>query len=134
MIVDARGISFGYRQGLLVLRQVSVTLDAGRIVVLLGPNGSGKSTLLRVLLGQLRGDGVVEWRGRRGEDYSLRELARVVAYLPQAPGHEVGQTVGEVLRSGRTPYLGAFGVESSRDAEVVSEVAGLLELSEMLGR
>jgi iron complex transport system ATP-binding protein len=77
---------------------------------------------------------VVEWRGKKVQDYSLRELARVVAYLPQSPGHEVGQTVGEVLRSGRTPYLGAFGVESKRDAEVVSEVAGLLELSEMLGR
>jgi iron complex transport system ATP-binding protein len=76
----------------------------------------------------------VRWEGRRLTEIRPRELARLVAYLPQSPAHEVGQTVGEVVRAGRTPYLGAFGVESARDLEVVRATIALLELGELVNR
>ncbi|MEX0691186.1 MAG: ABC transporter ATP-binding protein [Gemmatimonadales bacterium] len=49
----AAGITrrYGYRT---VLRDLSLTLCTGDVVVLLGPNGAGKTTLLRVLAGLLR--------------------------------------------------------------------------------
>lgn len=45
---------YGYRT---VLRDASLTLDAGEAVLLQGPNGAGKTTLLRVLAGLLRAQG-----------------------------------------------------------------------------
>ena len=121
-----------------VLRGVSVSLAAGEVVALLGPNGSGKSTLIRVLLGHLalpaRDAGSVEWSGRPLAAWKRRDLARLVAYLPQSPVAEPGQTVAEVLRLGRAPYWGAFGIESPRDAEVVGEVGRLLALDDLLAR
>lgn len=46
----------------VILDEVDVRVDAGRIVTLIGPNGSGKTTLVRAMLGLLRpGSGVV-WR------------------------------------------------------------------------
>jgi ABC-type cobalamin/Fe3+-siderophores transport system ATPase subunit len=135
MILRAEHLRFAYRADCPVLRDISLSLSQGTVVVLLGPNGSGKSTLLRVLLGHLRAEaGSVEWEGRPLEMYRPRELARVVAYLPQSPVHETGQTVMEVLRAGRTPYLGAFGVESARDMEVVMETALSLDLVDLLDR
>lgn len=44
--------------GVTVLEEVSFTLEAGDVALLVGPNGAGKSTLLRALVGLLpyRGD------------------------------------------------------------------------------
>ena len=138
MILRAEHVRFAYQADQPVLRDVSLTLSAGRISVLLGPNGSGKSTLLQLLLGHLppagADGGTIEWDARPLRRFRPTELARLVGYLPQSPGHEVGQTVGEVLRTGRTPYLGAFGTESPRDLQVVRETADLLDLTDLLDR
>jgi putative ABC transport system ATP-binding protein len=54
--VDIRGLSYAYGEGELrrpVLRDVSLVIGAGEIVLLTGPSGSGKTTLL-TLIGALR--------------------------------------------------------------------------------
>jgi iron complex transport system ATP-binding protein len=134
-LLEAAGLSFAYGDR-AVLRDVSLDLSAGEVVVLLGPNGSGKSTLLRVLLGQLQPSqrGAVRWDGRAVEAWSRRDLARRVAYLPQSPTADADQTVAEVLSLGRSPYWGAFGLESPRDVEVVRAVSATLALGDLLDR
>ena len=122
-ILSASGLSFAYRSDAPVLREVGLELKAGEVVALLGPNASGKSTLLRVLLGQLDATGQIAWEERPAAQWGRRELARRVAYLPQSPTYEPLQTVADVLRLGRAAYWSAFGIESSRDAEIVSSVA-----------
>ncbi len=133
-LLRADNVSFSYADR-PILRGVSVSLAAGEIVALLGPNGSGKSTLIRVLLGQLpAAGGEIAWEGRRLQQWKRRDLARRVAYLPQSPTYEPEESVSEVLRLGRAPYWGAFGLESERDGEVVGEVSRLLELTDLLDR
>ena len=135
MSLRVEKLCFAYRADRPVVRDVSLALTPGRITVLLGPNGSGKSTLLKLLLGGLKpASGEIEWEGRALRAHRHRELARGIAYLPQSPGYEAGQSVAEVLRSGRTPYLQAFGLESTRDAEVVARTADLLALGELMDR
>jgi putative ABC transport system ATP-binding protein len=54
--VDIQGLTYAYGEGELrrpVLRDVSLKIDAGEIVLLTGPSGSGKTTLL-TLIGALR--------------------------------------------------------------------------------
>ncbi len=123
--------SYGVRP---ILRNVELSVGSGEVVALLGPNGSGKTTLLRTVLGHLRSSGSVEWEGRGLSSWGHRELARRVAYLPQTPTFDAGQTVLDVLRLGRAAYWTAFGIESPRDAEVVESTAKLLELTELLGQ
>jgi len=64
MTVEVVGLTKAY-QGRLVVRQVSFSIAAGELLVLLGPSGSGKSTVLRMIggltpadAGNIRVDGV----------------------------------------------------------------------------
>ncbi len=71
--VEVAGISKTY-QGVVVLRDVSLTVERGEVLVLTGPNGAGKSTLLRVIAGLERADaGSVNTTG-------------AIGYVPQSGG------------------------------------------------
>ena len=53
-----------YYGQLHVLKNVSVSVGEGEVVVMLGPNGHGKSTLLKSICGLVdRVDGLVEFHG-----------------------------------------------------------------------
>jgi iron complex transport system ATP-binding protein len=132
-LLEAQHVHFAYGDR-PVLRDVSLRLGAGEVVALLGPNGTGKSTLLRVLLGHLRSTGQVLWDGRNVRSWPRREFARRVAYLPQSPVAEPEQRVCDVLRTGRAPYWGAFGLESERDLQIVEQVARQVGLSDLMSR
>ncbi|MFO0929693.1 MAG: ABC transporter ATP-binding protein [Gemmataceae bacterium] len=71
--LSARHLVRSFRQGdevVEVIRDVSLEVLAGRLVLLMGPSGSGKSTLLALLSGLLRPD--------RGEVVALGQpLARL---------------------------------------------------------
>ncbi|GGP63949.1 ABC transporter ATP-binding protein [Streptomyces melanogenes] len=49
--VEAAGVRFGYREGVDVLHQVSLSVAPGTRLALVGPSGAGKSTLGRLLAG-----------------------------------------------------------------------------------
>jgi iron complex transport system ATP-binding protein len=132
-LLQATDVSYSYGEQ-VALRSVSLSLQPGEIVALIGPNGSGKSTLIKSLLGHFPAQGTISWRQKPIQQWSPRELARVLAYLPQSPAHEPRQTARQVLRLGRAPYWGAFGLESSADERATLDVAHLLALDELLDR
>ncbi len=53
MLLDVKGINAGYGS-LMVLRDVSFSLERGETLAVIGPNGAGKTTLLWALSGLLR--------------------------------------------------------------------------------
>lgn len=48
--ISFTGVSFGYRPGHLVLKDISFHVEAGERIAIVGPSGSGKSTLAALLL------------------------------------------------------------------------------------
>ncbi len=50
LAVELDGVSFGYAEGVPVLRDISVRLEPGRTLGIVGRTGSGKTTLTRLLL------------------------------------------------------------------------------------
>lgn len=68
VVVECRGIGFGYGVGPKVLHGIDLAVRRGHIHGLIGPNGSGKSTLANVISGRLRAhEGEVLIKGERVE-------------------------------------------------------------------
>lgn len=63
-ILDIESLAFSFRDT-TVLREINLSVGAGRVLALLGPNGAGKSTLIRCICGRLNADaGTVRVGGR----------------------------------------------------------------------
>jgi len=82
-----------------VLRDVSLTLDAGECVGLVGPNGAGKTTLMRAALGLMPSRG-------HSSLAALDRLARArtVAWLPQQREIAWPVSVETLIALGRNPH------------------------------
>lgn len=95
-----------------VLKNVSMQIETGELVVLLGPNGMGKTTLLGCLGGTLWPQrGHVEFDGvrRRQSVEEERELRKRIAYLPDDSWLPMQKTGREFLLAvGRLYDLDGF--------------------------
>jgi len=113
----ASGLSYGF-PGRIVGSEVDLSLASGEIVCMLGPNGSGKTTLLRTLLGLLapRG-GRVTLDDRALGEWSARERAQRLAYVPQAAESDFDFSVQEIVEMGCTPQAGLFAQPAASDRE-----------------
>jgi len=118
-----------------ILHGISLVVGKGEFLTVIGPNGAGKSTLLRCLDGLLSpAAGEVQVDGRRLADYSRRELARVVSYVPQPEAGSLDFTVRSFVEMGRYPHLGAWAALTTEDAAKVAEAMELTEVAALADR
>ncbi len=114
-----------------------VTFDAARgvLTAVVGPNGSGKSTLVRALLGRLQPiTGRVMLDGEPLAAMRRREVARVVAVVPQREEPAFPIAVRDFIALGRFPHAGVWTAPSAADAAAVSEAAERSGVAEFLDR
>ena len=103
-----------------VLRDVSLSVNAGEVLALIGPNGVGKSTLIRACSGTLKPiAGRVTVDGQDVQRLRMEERAKLIAVVPQAVRLPETFSVFETVLMGRTPYLGWLGREGEQDRSAV---------------
>jgi iron complex transport system ATP-binding protein len=120
-LLQAQGVSFS-RDGRAILREVAFSLTPGELVGVIGPNGAGKSTLLKVISGVWPGaQGQIHLSGRLLGRYSAREVARIIAQVPQITALEFPFTVRQIVMMGRNPHLSRFQLETERDRRLVAD-------------
>jgi iron complex transport system ATP-binding protein len=106
-------VAYGQREA---LRGVDLDVAPGEVVGLVGPNGGGKTTLLKAIArGVTPKAGEVRVDGKDALRLGAREMARLIAVVPQTPTLPAGFLAREVVVMGRTAYLGFLEQEGAAD-------------------
>src|SRR5918994_3923226 len=100
-LVGVEGLTFRYRRATEpAIRDVSLAVHPGEVILVAGPSGCGKSTLIRAINGLIphaySGElaGTVRVEGQLTTDLKLRDIARTVGTVLQDPAKQiVGATV-----------------------------------------
>lgn len=125
-------LAFAYRDR-PVLSEITFGVDAGEVLGLVGPNGCGKTTLIKCVDGILTPSrGKVTLEGQDLARMHRRDVARLVAYVPQSIANHTSSTVFETVLMGRRPYLN-WSVRPE-DEETVREALSLLDLDDLAFR
>jgi iron complex transport system ATP-binding protein len=132
--LEARSLGASAGQHRL-LSGVSLTLAAGRVVVVLGPNGAGKSSLVRALCGLLPPDqGEVRLDGQPLASLPRRSVARRIAVVPQQAEAPEGLTVRDLVLTGRAPHQDALLRAGHADRAAVDDALRRCALSPLADR
>lgn len=129
-----KGLTFAV-SGRTLLQPLTIDVSPGSMIALLGKNGSGKSTLLKLLARQTRpSSGSIRFGDRPLGDWSERDFARRVAYLPQETPPATGLLVRELVAMGRYPWHGALGRFTDNDRRKVEEAMTLADVAALHDR
>jgi len=117
-VIDVREATCSYG-AIPALQNVSIQISRGEFVGIVGPNGAGKTTLLRAIHALVRlQEGAVLIDGRQVNGMSSRELARILAGVPQEAGNTIPFTALEVVLMGRNPHRRGLSWESPEDLAI----------------
>jgi ATPase subunit of ABC transporter with duplicated ATPase domains len=74
--LEIENLTFGYDPQLPIIRNLTLTLDAGDRLAVIGENGVGKTTLMRLLMGELQPQyGNVKWAEKARPGYYAQDHA-----------------------------------------------------------
>lgn len=104
MIIRVVGVSVTYGS-IKALENVSLEVFPGEVVSIIGPNGSGKTTLLKTIDSIVKPiAGSIYIDGKNIYNYTRREIAKILSYVPQRIDLLQNTTVIDFVLTGRRPY------------------------------
>ena len=118
----------------VLLDDVSVNFEAGKLNLIIGPNGAGKSTLVKVICNQIRphDPGSVFYGDKNIASASIKELACIRSVLSQNIELAFPLTVTEVVMMGRYPHF--TGKPEHKDLVACDEAMKFFDVSDLAGR
>ncbi|MBF0225991.1 MAG: ABC transporter ATP-binding protein [Desulfobacterales bacterium] len=119
----------------LILKDISFDINQGDFFVILGPNGSGKTTLLKIIsaIEKLK-NGQINIFENPIQEYSFRNFAKNIAFVPQSPPSDIPFNVSELVLMGRYPYLGMLGIEEEKDIEIAKQAMEFTKVYHLANR
>ena len=98
-MLELRNISWNVPDGKEVLKDITLTIPDGKLVVITGPNGSGKTTLAKIIAGIVEPtSGKIFLDGEDITDLDITERAkRGISFAFQQPVRFKGITVRDIL-------------------------------------
>ena len=134
MKLEIKNLSFAYRDH-PVLQDINFDTRPGELLSVLGPNGVGKSTLFRCILGILRDyQGEILLDGREARGIAQREMASMIAYIPQSHRPTFGYTVQDTVLMGVTHRLSPFAAPRAEHVRQAREAMARVGVQDMADR
>ncbi|MDX1492830.1 MAG: ABC transporter ATP-binding protein, partial [Longimicrobiales bacterium] len=82
--IEVRGLDFGYQDGVETLRNIDVTIEAGKVTAIVGPTGAGKTTFVDLIARFYDVEpGTIFLDGVDIREYSLPSLHDTMAIVSQ---------------------------------------------------
>ncbi|HHR6394647.1 TPA: ABC transporter ATP-binding protein [Providencia alcalifaciens] len=114
-MLTLNNVAIGYHRQ-AIIEGINLHLPEGEMTCLLGANGCGKTTLIKTLLGLLPAiHGDVHLQGKSISLLKPRDIAKVIAYVPQAHDTPFTFSVVDMVMMGLTPHLSLFSVPSEKE-------------------
>ncbi|KAJ4984692.1 iron-sulfur cluster transporter ATM1 [Stagonosporopsis vannaccii] len=116
-------VSFGYRPDRPILKNLTLTIPAGKKIAVVGPSGCGKSTILRLLFRYYDAqEGRITIDGQDIRDVSLDSLRRAIGVVPQDTPL-FNNTIGHNIRYGNMEASEEQIIQAAKRAHVHDTIA-----------
>jgi iron complex transport system ATP-binding protein len=121
--------------GRTLVRDLALNVPRGSVLAVLGRNGAGKSSTLHTLAGlREAASGAVRVNGRPLPEWTRRDLACVLALLPQLAEDPFPATAMEAVLVGRHPHLDFWAWESDADRATARGALAAVDLAGLEAR
>jgi iron complex transport system ATP-binding protein len=130
-ILKVANLRAGYGNG-IVIDDISFSVEQSEFITVLGPNGSGKSTLIKAIQGLLRdASGEVRVEGEDLFRMRRRQVARMIAFVPQDYDLAFEYSVWEIVTMGRYVHQSRLAGLSAKDARIINDVLDMFGVSHL---
>ncbi|MCW4009844.1 MAG: ABC transporter ATP-binding protein [Candidatus Bathyarchaeota archaeon] len=130
LVID--NLSFNYAS-FAVLKDINIKVDVGEVLSIVGPNGSGKSTLLKCINRILKPQrDTILIDGRCTTKISIKEMSKLMGYVPQSSISTFPFTVFDIVLMGRRPYIN-WNL-SENDSRIAAEMLDFLGIGSLAMR
>ncbi|MCR4941446.1 MAG: ABC transporter ATP-binding protein [Campylobacter sp.] len=133
--MKVEGLNFAYanRQ---ILNNLNFSVKKGEFLGVLGPNGCGKSTLLKNILKILKPkSGLITLENKNLNEYSLKELSKILGFVPQKSMLSMPLLVEDIILMGRYAHLtNHFSGYDKNDIKKAYEMMELLGITHFAKR
>ncbi len=133
MHLKLENVSSGYVEE--IIKEINFEAHDGEFIGIVGPNGSGKTTLIRTIAKLLKPKkGSIYLNGRDLAKIKVKDLAKIIAVVPQNFHVDFNFNVENVVLMGRTPHLGRFELEGEKDFEIAFRAMRIVGCDHLVGR
>lgn len=132
MRIKINDLEFAY-SSTPVLHDVVLDLDGAQFISIVGPNGVGKSTLIHCMNKVLKPTGgTVLLNDEDVSEMKLKEVAKIIGYVPYTSTDTFPLTVVDTVLMGRSPHTGWRPKE--KDLDIVYGILKMLSIVDLADR
>ncbi|HVO31981.1 MAG TPA: ABC transporter ATP-binding protein, partial [bacterium] len=122
-MIETVGLTKRYRDR-IALADLNLKIERGDVFGFIGPNGAGKSTTIKILATLLRPTAGVARVGGYSVDSQVKDIRRVMGYMPDFFGLYDDLTVKEYLEF----FAAAYKIKGKARQKVIDDVLALVDL------